>query len=207
MRAYSKDKKLISSRRAHIAECASKVFIKKGYDTVNIPDIAKACNMSVGSIYRYVGSKEDILYLIINHGIHKERTSIRNTFQDAKSLHSVEAIKLAMRELIKSVDEIQDIVMLSYRTMYLIHPSARKDVLNIEKAIVTVFEKLLISGCNKGVFEIDNIHMVAQTIYVISHIWAIRRSAFRKLCTLDEYIDFNTKYILKMICKEPYKPA
>jgi len=207
MRAYSKDEKLITTRRAHIAECASKVFIKKGYDAANIPDIAKACGMSVGSIYRYVGSKEDILYLVINHGIQREKAFVRKAFHDTRSLHPVEAVKSAMSELIKSVDEIRDIIMFSYRTMYLIHPSARKDVLNTDKAIINGFEKLLMSGCKKGVFEIDNIHMVAQTIDVISQMWVIRRWAFRKICTLNEYIDFNTNYILKLICKEPYKPT
>jgi len=207
MRAYSKDEKLISTRRAHIAECASRVFIKKGYDSSNIPDIASACGMSVGSLYRYIGSKEDILYLVIDHGIQRETAFVNKTFQKAKSLNPVEAIKFAMSELIKSVDEIQDIILFSYRTMYIIEPAARQNVLNTDRAIINGFEKLLISGCKKGVFEIDNVHMVAQSIDVISQMWVIRRWAFRKICTLNEYIEFNTNYILKLICKEPYKSA
>ena len=207
MRAYSKDSQLISSRRAHIAACASRVFIKKGFEAANIPDIADACNMSVGSLYRYVGSKEDILYLVIDHGIQRETTFVKKTFEKAKSMDPVAAIKLAISELIKSVDEIRDIIMLSYRTMQNIEPAARQNVLNADRSIINGFEKLLISGCNKGVFEIDNVEMVAQTIDVIAQMWVIRQWAFRNLCTLNEYIEFNTNYILKLICKDPYKPA
>jgi len=202
MRAYSKNEGLISFRRAHIAKCAARVFVKKGYSSTNIRDISEACNMSVGSLYRYVESKEDMLYLVIDHGVQREMAFSKKTFNKAKSLDPVEAVKLAMSELIKSVDEIQDLVLFSYRSMQNVEPSARQNIINVDRDIVTEFEKLLIRGCKKGVFEVDNPKMIANTIVVIAQMWAIRRWAFQKLCTLNEYIDIYTNYILKLICIE-----
>ncbi len=206
MRAYSKNEGLVSFRRAHIAKCAARVFVKKGYASTNIRDISEACNMSVGSLYRYVGSKEDILYLVIDHGIQREMAFCTKTFNTAKTLNPVEAIKLAMSELIKSVDEIQDLVLFSYRSMQNVESSARQNIINVDSDIVNEFEKLLLHGCKKGVFEIEDAQMIAQTIVVIAQMWAIRRWAFHKLCTLNEYIDTYTNYILKLICIEtPHK--
>jgi len=202
MRAYSKNEGLISFRRAHIAKCAARVFVKKGYSNTNTRDISEACDMSIGSLYRYVGSKEDILCLVIDLGIQREMAFRKKAFSKSKSLDPVEALKQAMGELIKSVDEIQDLIMFSYRSMQNVEPSARQNIINVDRDIVTEFEKLLIRGCKKGVFEIEHPQMIAQTIIVIAQMWAIRRWAFQKLCTLNEYIDIYTSYILKLICAE-----
>ena len=205
MRTYSKNERLISVRRAHIAECATRVIIKKGYDATSVPDISEACNMSIGALYRYIGSKEDILYLVIEQGIEREMAFYRKTFRRARSLSPVEAVKFAMGELIKSLDEIQDFILFSYRTKQDMEPSARQDIHDVDIFVSNEFEKLLFSGCKKGVFEIDNVRMLAHTIVAVAQMWALRRWAFRDFCTLNEYIEFYTNLILKQICKEPYK--
>jgi AcrR family transcriptional regulator len=203
MRTYSKNEKLISLRRAHIAECAEREIVKNGYDATSMPDIAKACNMSIGALYRYIGSKEDILYLIIDHGIRREVAFYRKTFLKAGSLSPVEALRFALGEFIKSIDAFKDFVRFSYRTIPSLAPPARQNVIDIEKLVTAEFEKLLIRGCDEGVFEIDNVQMIVQTIISIAEMWALRRWAFKKVCTLNEYITFHTDYMLKLVYKEP----
>lgn len=200
MRTYSKNEGLISDRRAHIAECATQVFFRKGYESTNMPDISEACKMSIGALYRYIGSKEDILYLVIDHGTRNQMSFYHKTFQKAKTYQPVKAVKFAMEELIKSLDGIQDFILFSYRTMQDIDPSARQNILNVERYVRNEFEKLLTHGCKRGIFKIDNIQMVAQNILVIGQMWALRRWSFRNICTLNEYIEFYTNIILKQIC-------
>lgn len=46
--------------RKRILNCALELFEKKGYDNVTIQEIAEAAHTSVGSIYRYFKSKEEM---------------------------------------------------------------------------------------------------------------------------------------------------
>ena len=199
MRAYSKDKNLISIRRAHIARCAAHVFVKKNYNDTTIRDISECCNMSVGALYRYIGSKEDILHLVIEHGMQAEWQFCMRTFKRVESMSSIEAIKLAISEFYKSIDDIQDLILFSFREMVNIKPEARQGILDIDRKIANEFEKLLMGGCKKGSFKIDDIGMVAQTIIFTGQMWALRRWALKKICTLDKYIEYNTNIILKLI--------
>jgi len=44
-----------------IVERASSVLFKKGFHGTSIRDIAAACEMSMGQLYHYISSKDDIL--------------------------------------------------------------------------------------------------------------------------------------------------
>ncbi len=63
VKARVKDKNLIDEKRKQIIEGAITVFKKKGYHKATVREIAKEAQIGLGSIYDYVNSKDDILYL------------------------------------------------------------------------------------------------------------------------------------------------
>ena len=65
--APAKKKELIEKKRRQIAEGALKVFFAKGYHPATIREIAKACDMSMGQLYHYISSKDDVLFLVHRH--------------------------------------------------------------------------------------------------------------------------------------------
>lgn len=52
-------------RRNKILQVAAEVFAEKGIDRTTIDDIARRAGMGKGTIYRRVGKKEDLLFLLI----------------------------------------------------------------------------------------------------------------------------------------------
>src|SRR4030066_2146064 len=68
--ASTKNAPLVEQRHQQIVEGACKIFFGKGYHLTTIRDIAKACGMSMGQLYHYIRSKDDVLYLIHKH-MHK----------------------------------------------------------------------------------------------------------------------------------------
>ncbi len=55
-----KKRQLKEKKKLEIIRTACKLFAEKGYYNTVIPDIAKALNMSVGNIYNYFESKEEL---------------------------------------------------------------------------------------------------------------------------------------------------
>jgi AcrR family transcriptional regulator len=62
--ASSQDRELTELRRRQIVEGASTVLFEKGFHGCSIRDIARACGMSMGQLYHYISSKDDILFLM-----------------------------------------------------------------------------------------------------------------------------------------------
>jgi AcrR family transcriptional regulator len=62
--ASASDPDLTEARQRQIVEGASKVLFAKGFCKTSIRDIASACGMSMGQLYHYISSKDDILYLM-----------------------------------------------------------------------------------------------------------------------------------------------
>jgi AcrR family transcriptional regulator len=65
--ASSQNLSLVEKRHQQIVNGACKVFFKKGYHPTTTRDIAKACGMSIGQLYHYISSKDDVLYLVHKH--------------------------------------------------------------------------------------------------------------------------------------------
>jgi AcrR family transcriptional regulator len=53
-------------RRSLILHTAAKVVAQQGYGNTKIADIAAACEMSQGLIYRYFSSKEEVFGILVN---------------------------------------------------------------------------------------------------------------------------------------------
>lgn len=58
------DRELTEMKQRQIVEGASAVLFEKGFHGTSIRDIAAACDMSMGQLYHYISSKDDILFLM-----------------------------------------------------------------------------------------------------------------------------------------------
>jgi AcrR family transcriptional regulator len=52
-----------------ICRLAARVFYEKGYDGASMQDIAKAVGLTKAGLYHHVGSKDRLLYEIMNYGM------------------------------------------------------------------------------------------------------------------------------------------
>ena len=66
-----KNPELVERRRRQIADAAVQLFIEKGFHKTTTRQIAGAAGFSIGSLYEYFASKEDILYMVCE-SIHAE---------------------------------------------------------------------------------------------------------------------------------------
>jgi AcrR family transcriptional regulator len=63
----AKDLELIEKKQKQIVEAACNLFFKKGFHGTNIREIADESGMSMGQLYHYISSKDDILFLVAKH--------------------------------------------------------------------------------------------------------------------------------------------
>ncbi len=63
----AKDVDLIEKKHRQIIDGACSKFFQKGYHKTTIREIAVASGMSMGQLYHYISSKDDVLFLIYKH--------------------------------------------------------------------------------------------------------------------------------------------
>ena len=68
IRTFSPDEKLVEERRGQIISNAVSLFAKKGFKSTGIREISRACNMTIGNLYHYIGKKEDIMSMALENG-------------------------------------------------------------------------------------------------------------------------------------------
>jgi len=199
IRTFSSDEALVKERRNHIVRCSTKVFTKKGYDRTNMRELAKACEMSAGALYHYFGSKEEILYSIINSATSQQAGSIEDWANELATLSPTIALVELMRRFYEWHDDNQDITLFTYQETKNLPGNARQSIFDSEVRILTVLEKLLTRGMEEGEFNIDDPKLIAHDIVVLGHAWALRRWHLRKHWTFKTYVKEQTDAILKAI--------
>jgi len=62
-----KNPKLIDLRRRQIIKGAIQVFTAKGFHAATVREIADSAGLTMGSLYNYIRSKEDIIYMVYDY--------------------------------------------------------------------------------------------------------------------------------------------
>lgn len=192
-----KDADLVETRRRQIVKAAVKLFIGKGYHLTTTREIAKAAGFSIGTLYEYIKSKEDVLYLVCD-AIHNEveaqlRAAVDEGGDAGKSLVS------AITNYFKVCDRMQDDILLIYQETSSLNTDSQQYVLANEERITGIFEDILRRGAKDGTLKIGNgkaAELMAHNITVLGHMWTFRRWFLKKHYTLEEFTQLQTSLIL-----------
>lgn len=76
-------------RKKAILKAARKLFIKKGFTTVTVANIAKKADLSKGAIYLYFSSKEEICVQILLDEIERFHQQVAHLFSNDKTAAEV----------------------------------------------------------------------------------------------------------------------
>ena len=194
-----KNPELVERRRNQIANAAVKLFIKNGFHKTTTREIAKATGFSIGSLYEYVASKEDVLYLVCD-SIHVEVERLV-TKTMAKATGGRDALTQMIREYFLVCNRMSDFILLIYQETRSLPVQWQKRVLENELRITGLFVAVLARIASSGDLPSLNersIELAAHNISVLGHMWTFRRWFFGRHYTIDEYIDMQTEFILRM---------
>ena len=197
-----KNPDLVQRRRRQIADAAVQLFIEKGFHKTTTRQIARAAGSSIGSLYEYFTSKEDILYMVCE-SIHAE---VERGVTEAMSRATVgrEALAGVIREYFTVCHRMSDFILLIYQETQSLPAQWQKRVLENELRIsglfVEVLARIAATGKLPGIQE-RHIELAAHNIVVLGHMWTFRRWYLSRHYSLDDYIDHQTTFILKMCSK------
>ncbi len=198
-----KNPKLVEQRRLQIVEAAVPLFVENGFHKTTTRQIAKAAKVSVGSMYEYVASKEDILYLAclsIHNQVEQGVTSAISKTADGRDM-----LKEVIREFFMVCHRMSNQILLMYQVTKSLPRQWQKKVLENDIRISSLIDDALKRVMKAGdIPELSEriCDLVAQNITVLGHMWTFRRWHFiSRGYSIEEYIELQTRFILGLLAE------
>jgi len=194
-----KDPDLVNLRRRQIADAAVQLFIDKGFHKTTTRQIARAAGFSIGSLYEYFASKEDILYMVCE-AIHAEvERGVTAAMSQAKG--GRDALVKIIHEYFIVCHQMSDFILLIYQETQSLPSQWQKRVLDNELRITGLFVKALARIAKSGDLinlKENNLELAAHNIVVLGHMWTFRRWYLAHHYSIEDYIKLQTGIILGM---------
>lgn len=181
------DPKLVGARRAQIIEAAIDQFGRNGYHATKMRDIAEKAGVSIGLIYQYVEDKEDVLFLALVEVLNSYLCEIPVAV--AEETEPLARFRRAVYAYCKVNDTNVDATVLAYRETKSL-ALARRNIIKQKEFETNGMIAALIRDCvDAGQFEPVDSELLVYQIVMFSHAWALKAWHFRKLMTVNEYVE------------------
>ncbi len=195
-----KNRELVMKRRNQMIKGAISLFKEKGFHRTTTREIAKESGFSIGTLYEYIRTKEDVLFLVCD-SIY-EQVKQRLELVIAKEVPSVKMLKNVVRAYFELMDEMQEEVLVMYQEVKSLEKEAQVYVLKKEREMVDML-KQVIESClpEHNISDMDT-ELIANNIFIQGQMWGFRRWILQKQFKLDEYIDRQLFYLMRVLLIE-----
>jgi len=193
-----KNEALVDSRRKQIIQGAVKVFSEKGFHRATVQEIAEASGITMGTMYNYIRTKEDILFICYEY----MATILSEGLKEA--IHGLEDPRAELRAILKhNMDTIianQDMIMFLYQESSAYDQDAIRSVLSRETRYIELFEEVLRRCLQGRKINEFRLRLAADIMSYMPIILVLRRwSLNRRFESLEEVkegiLDFLEKEI------------
>ena len=182
-------------RRQQIIEGAIKVFQTKGFHNATTKEIAREAGITEGTLYNYVQSKEDIIYIVYDYITGLLRSELQKAI--SQETNPKKRLKAALLQNLKSINEYQDIILFMYKESGSLDKESLYSVLARETEYIEMFESLLQDYLGDSVTDKSKIKITADLLSYIPVIITFRRwSLKRRFESLESVIDDIIAFIL-----------
>ena len=153
----------VSKTRAKLVDVARQLFAKKGVDNTTMNDIAVASTKGRRTLYTYFKSKEEIYVAVVESELDKlaealDKVAAENISPDVKILKLIETHLDAIKLIVRRNGTLRASF---FRDIWQVERVRRS--LNLHE--IALFKQVLIEGNNKGIFEVDNVDILADILH------------------------------------------
>jgi TetR/AcrR family transcriptional regulator, cholesterol catabolism regulator len=183
-----------------IVNTTLKLSYKKGFDAMSLRDLSRESGLSMGALYSYFGSKEDLLSMIQYHGQLAVERILRDHIDQGSGardkLRSAIRTHLYLSELMKS--------WFYFFFMETKNLNKKYRKISVESELMTerVITDILKEGVRGEVFAVDNIPLTGSVIKAMMQDWYLKqwKYAQRKI-SVEEYAGFVITMVESFIMK------
>jgi AcrR family transcriptional regulator len=198
-----KNPERVAQRRAELIDVATKMFLDRGFHNTSIRDIVRACTFNVASLYMYVSSKEDILYLVAQDLMNSIAERLAEAELDPASPER--SLEIGFTSYCQIAYKFRRQIRLLYREVGFLPPEPRSNVIATVSGVISYFEAIVAEGIEAGVFRKVPPRLAGLDVMFISHMIALHTREVRNVVNLDDFIKYQLDSIFAGLLVNPEK--
>lgn len=159
-------------RRRQIFQGACEVIAKKGYPNASVREIAAAAGIPIPTMYQYIKSKEDILYMIASEAMKENFAFFSRSLRADRDPR--ERICRAIDAYLSYVSKNRRYINLVYSETRSFGPENREKIFDIERRFTALWQEIIEAGVETGDFQLADTWLAANMVYFFCNVWALR---------------------------------
>jgi AcrR family transcriptional regulator len=189
-------------RTRQILDAATTLMEDSGFHAMSIQSLADEAEVSVGLVYQYFGSKEDVLQAVIVDIL----TAYSERVPDAIAASGddpVERLAAGFTAYCTVVDGRHRATALAYRESKTLTPAGLELVKELDKELelstVQPILDVITDGQHSGVFLPVDAELMTHNLMAVAHNWALKHWHLATRYSLDEYIERQLTVALRYL--------
>jgi len=177
-----------------ILDATLSVGIEKGFQAMTMRDLSAAAGLSMGALYSYFSSKEEILKVFLSQG----REIIRQILVEftEKENDPVAKLNAAIKVHLFLTERMHKWFYFSYMETKNLSLQEREKAVYSELRAEKLIEEILVDGHKKGAFRETDHSLAASVIKAMLQDWYLKRGKYsKKQIDVDQYAEFIISFI------------
>lgn len=191
-----KNNALIQVRRDQIIQSALTLFKDKGFHKTTTREIAQVAGFSIGTLYEYIRTKEDVLFLVYESIYEQVTTWMKPLMEQTKP--TIQDVLKIVESYFHMMHDMQEEVIILYQEIKSLEKERRSFILDKEREIIRLFTNMITetASLNLAPLEAD---LIANNIFIQGQMWGFRRWALKKQFTFETYVSYQLAYIRRAL--------
>lgn len=189
---------LVEHRSRQLLDAAARLMERDGSEAVSMQALAAEAGVSVGLIYRYFGSKDDVLLAVITGVLDAFATAVPAAVEAAGD-DPVRRLAAAFAAYCQVIDSHRHAAVLTYRESKSLDEDGRDRIKRLEVETSEPLRAAVRDGVEAGMLVAADPDLVAYNLLLLAHAWALKHWYFEQTRTLDSYIRDQLALALRAI--------
>jgi AcrR family transcriptional regulator len=185
-------------RTRQVLDAASSLMSEIGFHAMSVQALAERAEISVGLIYQYFGSKEDILQAVIVDILDAYGDDVPEAIAGAGD-DPVAQLAAGFDAYCKVVDSHHKATVLAYRESGTLTEEGRAQVKEMELGTMEPLLDVVRRAQETGTFLPMSAELIAHDLLLLAHGWALKYWFFAPRYSLDEYVSHQLAVILRTL--------
>lgn len=195
IKTATKNADLVRERREVLIEAAIQVFVDKGFHDATVREIGRAAKMTQGTIYNYVRSKDDILYMVCDRIVAEYQAQARKALDTSRG--PVERVRSAVRAVSEVMYRHRREILLIYQDSHLLEPRSLRVILARVEEFIGMFEQLIAEAARELDIELAFPHLSANILTFLPVMIVLRGWSLRKQLSERQVVDQISDFLVR----------
>lgn len=191
------------ARRRQILRAAVPLMERSGSPAVSMQAIADEAGISVGLIYRYFASKQELVQAVTEGVLEEMRSLLAAALEPEED--PVRQIAGAFAAYCTVIRDNRQAVMLTYRESNTLDEAGRHNVKELEIRTVEPLRSAVDAAVAQGLLRPLHAELFSYDLLTIAHSWALKHWYFAPRMSFEEFLRGQTALLLSTAIRPQHR--